>query len=87
MQLFVSDDSLEIIGTNASSVSRDEWCIGLADARELIEGDWLYWGDLLLDIDEANIHERGDVAWLSVPGTVSQHIDTEEGYKNYFEYI
>jgi len=87
MGLFIPDDSLEIIGTNASQHSPGEWCIGVQMARELVENDWRYWGDVRIAIDAANIHTLGDVAWLAAPGTVSMHFDTGEEYQDYLEVI
>ncbi len=72
MQLFVQDDSIEMIGIGAAKRAANEWFEGLARVREIIESDWRYWGDVRLDVDGAKITVRGDVAWLSTTGTVTQ---------------
>lgn len=87
MQLFIPDDELEIIGTGANLIGEDEWCIGPMAALDLIESDWEGWGDVRIDIDNAHIHMLGDVAWVAVPGTVSMHLDGDETYSDYLEYI
>lgn len=87
IQLFATDEDLEVIGTNASGVERAEWCIGPAQVRELLLGDWEGWGDVRLALPEARISHLGEVAWLSVPGTVTMEIKAEEAYADYLEYI
>jgi hypothetical protein len=72
MQLFVQDDSIEMIGIGASKRAAVEWFEGIERIREIIEGDWKYWGDVRLDVDGAKITIRGEVAWLSTTGTVTQ---------------
>jgi hypothetical protein len=87
MQLFVDGADLEVIGTSASGADRGEWCLGPEMTRDLVVSDWEYWGDLRLDLDAARIRTRGDVAWLSAPGVVSQHFDTQESYAGYLDYV
>lgn len=72
MQLFVQDDNIEMIGIGASKRSENEWFEGLDRVRYIVEGDWTYWGDVNLDVDGAKITVRGDTAWLSTTGTVTQ---------------
>lgn len=72
MQLFVPDDSVELIGIGAARRAGNEWFEGLAHIREIVEGDWQYWGDVRLDVAGAKITVHGDVAWLSTTGTVTQ---------------
>jgi len=43
MQLFVQDDSIEMIGIGAAKRAANEWFEGLARVREIIESDWRYW--------------------------------------------
>jgi len=49
MQLFVQDESIEMIGVGASKHAANEWFEGLARIREIVEGNWTYWGDVKLD--------------------------------------
>jgi hypothetical protein len=72
MQLFVQDDSIEMIGVGASKRAANEWFEGLNRIREIIEGDWEYWGDVKFDVEGAKITVQGDAAWLSTTGTVTQ---------------
>lgn len=72
MQFFVPDDSIEMIGIGASKRAANEWFEGPARIREIIESDWLYWGDVRLDVEGAKITIHGQVAWLSTTGTVTQ---------------
>lgn len=87
MGLFADDAGLEVIGTNAAEVGKDEWCLGPAAVRKLVEDDWLGWGDLQLDVDHAAIHCLGDAAWLACGGTVSQQLDTQQAYQNQLAFI
>ena len=72
MKLFIQDDNIEMIGVGASKRSANEWFEGPARIREIVESDWLYWGDVKLDVEGARITVRGDAAWLSTTGTVTQ---------------
>jgi hypothetical protein len=87
MRLFVEDDTLEVIGTSASGTYRQEWCLGVQAARGLFIGDWQHWGDLRLDLDAARLQSYGDVAWVSVPATVSQTLQARQGYAGYLDYV
>lgn len=72
MQLFAQDESIEMIGVGASKRSANEWFEGLARIREIVEGDWKYWGDVKFDVAGAKITVQGDAAWLSTTGIVTQ---------------
>jgi hypothetical protein len=72
MQLFVQNESIEMIGVGASKREANEWFEGLARIREIIESDWTYWGDVKFDVKDAKITVHGDTAWLSTTGTVTQ---------------
>ncbi len=78
MQLFVQDGEPELIGIGASRRAETEWFEGLPRIREIVEGDWLYWGDVRLDVEGARITVCGEAAWLSTTGrlTQTQHFDT-----------
>lgn len=80
LNLFVPDEGQEVIGTSAVSMANEEWCKGQAATRALVAADWESWGDLALDVEAANIHIHGDMAWLSTTGTVSQTIPLEHSY-------
>ncbi len=87
MELFVPDEDLEVIGTNAVTPGEGEWCLGPAAARKLVEGDWEGWGDVRLDVPGARIHVLGDVAWLATTATVAKTIPAGETYANHFAYL
>ena len=87
MQLFTDDAGLEVIGTNGIKPGVDEWYVDKAGVRELVKGDWKFWGDLRLDVEGAHIQVRGDVAWLATSATVSMTIGAEENYRGYLQRI
>src|SRR5512143_2970604 len=72
MALFAPDEDIELIGVGAAKRAATEWFVGPAAIRDIIEGDWIYWGDVELDVTGAQIHVRGEVAWLSTTGAVIQ---------------
>lgn len=72
MQLFVQDESIEMIGIGASKRAENEWFEGLERVRYIVEGDWKYWGNVELDVEGAKITVKGKTAWLSTTGTVTQ---------------
>jgi hypothetical protein len=64
----VQSDAIELIGVGAAKRGGPEWFQGLAAIREIIEGDWTYWGDVRINLEEAKITVQGDAAWLSTTG-------------------
>ena len=64
MQLFVQDDSIEMISVGASKRAANEWFEGLSRIREIVENDWMYWGDVRFDVEGAKITVQGEAAWL-----------------------
>lgn len=77
MRLFLNDPSIELIGIGASKRAASEWFQGPAAIREIIEGDWTYWGNVMLDVADAIIHVSGDIAWCSTTGAVLQTDDLQ----------
>ncbi len=73
MRLFSSSDQIELIGVGASKRAANEWFEGHSQIREIVEGDWLYWGNVALDVEGARITVRGDTAWVTTTGTVTQN--------------
>ena len=67
MELFATGDQAQVVGIGAS-----ERFIGREQIREILTGDWEYWGDVVFDIPEARIRVHGDVAWLTTTGAVIQ---------------
>ncbi|MBN1147274.1 MAG: hypothetical protein JXA78_08460 [Anaerolineales bacterium] len=78
MQLFVDSDEIELIGVGAYERNGYEWFQGVQAVRQIVEGDWMYWGDVVLDVAGAKIHVHGEAAWLSTTGAVIQRLDIEE---------
>lgn len=78
-------DEVEVIGTNGSYPGKDEWFLDKDGARELVKGDWEYWGDLRIKEDATRIREKDGIGWMTMPGTVTKHIG-EENYQSYLEY-
>ena len=72
MQLFAPNDEIEMIGIGAAKRAATEWFEGRSRIREIVENDWLYWGDVRLDVDGPKITLNGETAWLSTTGTVTQ---------------
>ena len=84
MELFTLD--AEVIGTNGIKPGIDEWFIDRGSARELVEGDWLDWGDLRLDLESMSIHYQANVGWVAAAATVTKIIGTEN-YDSYLEFV
>lgn len=72
MTLFPPDDQAEVIGIGAT-----EQFLSNEEIREIIESDWVYWGDMNLDVENARIRVHGEVAWLSTHGSITQ-VDTHD---------
>jgi len=61
----ISKDNILILGTMPNEIFK-----GYIEASELIESDWLYWGDVTFLMDEANVSAQDSVAWVSTIGYV-----------------
>ena len=72
MKLFEPAPDVELIGIGASERGGEEWFVGIEAIREIIESDWRYWGDVILDVPGAEIWVHQDVAWLSTCGHLIQ---------------
>ena len=81
--LFIDDDQLFILGTGDG-----ELCLGYEESKELVEGDWKYWGLVQIDADNANIYTRDDIAWFEMDATVRYTFKSNESeYKRYLNII
>ena len=86
MELFGPDNELEVIGTNAVTPGKGEWCKGRDAARNLVEGDWEHWGDVLFDQDSVQVFVNGDVAWLATTGTVTDVLTADYKYEGFVDF-
>jgi hypothetical protein len=87
MTLFVSDEDIELIGIGAAKRAATEWLIGPAAIRDIVEGDWTYWGNVQFDVAGAQIHVRGEVAWLSTTGAVIQTQAFDKALPQYLQQL
>jgi hypothetical protein len=83
MQLFLTTDDIELIGVGAKERNGFEWFQGTAAIKEIVEGDWTYWGDVQLDVKGAKITVYGDTAWLTTTGKLIQSSQHDLAMKDY----
>jgi hypothetical protein len=72
MDLFLDSDDIEMIGIGAQQRGGNEWFQGKNQIRDIIAGDWQYWGDVRFDMDSLKITIQSDAAWLTATGKVVQ---------------
>lgn len=65
-KIFTMDEDMITIGTDV-----DEICRGPEELKEILEGDWEYWGDFRINIDGAVIVEKGDTAFFTTKAMIS----------------
>jgi hypothetical protein len=81
--LFDEDVEVAVIGTGNTELFATKEAV-----RELIEGDWQYWGDLSLSLEEATVREFERSSLVVVPGTLSYRFqEVEQTYDRYKEYM
>ncbi len=85
MELFEAGDTCELIGIGAAVRGGYEWFQGSAQIREIIEGDWIYWGDVSIDVEGAKISCLGEVAWLSTSGSIAQTDTHDKALPSYLK--
>jgi hypothetical protein len=85
MGLFTPSGEIELIGVGASERGGREWFQGHAAIREIIEGDWTYWGAVAIDVEGAKITVSGETAWFSTTGTLTSGDEYEKAYPLYLE--
>ena len=51
MQLFAPTEEIELIGVGASERGGNEWFNGHKAIRDIIDGDWTYWGAVDIDVE------------------------------------
>jgi hypothetical protein len=72
IQLFEQSAEVEMIGIGAAQRGGYEWFEGIDSIKDIIRGDWEYWGDVQIDVAGAKIRVHGDVAWLSTTATLAK---------------
>lgn len=72
-------DNIEIIGTYSMHIDTREWCTGMEKATELFRNDWLNWGDLSINLNNAHINYDNDLAWVSFEGTLTKSPENSNG--------
>jgi hypothetical protein len=85
--LFVSEESLEVIGTGAIAPGDEEWCLGPDAVCALIGNDWESWGNVVLDLADARINILHDVAWVAATGTVVIDLEPEQSYQEFLDTV
>jgi hypothetical protein len=65
MEQLFSGENILILGTMPGEIYS-----GYTDAAELVSSDWLYWGDVNLQVESSNISATDSVAWFSMIGNV-----------------
>jgi len=76
-ELFWDDNDTLVVGTGDV-----EWCLGIKEISELVEIDWVYWGDFVLDIDGAIVSSYGDVAWITTEAVLKKELNANKMYDN-----
>ncbi len=72
-------DNIEIIGTYSIKSGSREWQSGMENAVRAFRGDWLGWGDLESNIEDANIGVDNDLAWISFEATIKRNPENSRG--------
>jgi hypothetical protein len=81
--LFEKNEKTAVLGT-----SFGEWKKGTEGAKELVQSDWEYWGDVEINTASANISIVEDVAFIDLKGTVRYEFEyTDEKVENYLNYV
>jgi hypothetical protein len=65
MDALFSKENILILGTMPGEIYS-----GYVEAADLVSSDWLYWGDVDMLVESANISASDSVAWVSMIGHV-----------------
>lgn len=65
MEQLFSKENILILGTMPGEIYS-----GYTEAADLVQSDWLYWGDVYMLIESSNISVSDSVAWFSMIGHV-----------------
>ncbi|TWH80381.1 nuclear transport factor 2 family protein [Sedimentibacter saalensis] len=76
-------DDACVLGTGTG-----ELFLGLEQVKSLIIGDWKYWGDIKIDLENVYINNENTVAWVATTGNVKYTFEnTQEKYESYLNFI
>jgi hypothetical protein len=82
-EMFCKDGGCFVLG-----IGDEELCLGINEAREMVEGDWEYWGQLELDKTSLSVATDGNNAFFCLNGTsIYSFQDSEERYGRYIKSI
>lgn len=82
-KLFDKNDKTAVLGT-----SFGEWMMGLAGAKEIVESDWQYWGDVDINTEDVDITTFDGTAFVNVKGTVRYEFEyTDEKFDGYLKFV
>lgn len=82
-ELFGTGEDTLVLGTGTG-----ELFLGSSQVKTLISNDWMYWGDVNINWENAYIDSQGDAAWFAAAGTLKYSFeDTPERYDNYLNFI
>ena len=85
MGLFAPTEEIELIGVGASERGGNEWFNGHDAVRDIIDGDWTYWGAVDIDVDGTRITVSEGTAWFSATGTLTSGDEYEQAFPFYLE--
>ncbi|MBI9032460.1 hypothetical protein JEZ13_10750 [bacterium] len=81
--LYGDNEKFSMIGTSDNEVYFTK-----ENAKKLYAGDWQYWGDLVLNLEQAEIRITSDTGWIHVPGSVKYVFSTDDNvYKKFLGFI
>ena len=81
--MFAKDGACFVLG-----IGDEELCMGINEAREMVEGDWESWGQLWLDIESLELTTDGTSAYFVLNGASTYSFqDSEERYDRYIKSI
>ena len=84
MSLLYSDKNIEMIGIGAYERNGEEWFKGKERIREIILGDWEYWGDVDINAKDSQITVNENTAWVSM---TAQLLKSKEFESAMFDYV
>lgn len=61
MEQLFSKENILILGTMPGEIYS-----GYTEAADLVQSDWLYWGDVYMLVESSNISDCDSVAWFSM---------------------